>query len=204
MNAETETPRRILGANLELDSGIQEAVLETEDVAKKRKTMIEHRNCIKHLYEFWIEKCPEYVALGTVELTEEQKQDRGSFHYKNTLDLVYEGINVKYDKAFLGQKKKKENGKTCSFVNIQKYHSTILFGAEKAGVALTPNYQLEMKKFLASFKKETKQAKVMDNLDKENAEPILWTLFVQICHWALLHGNVFVWVFFVLQWNCLR
>jgi hypothetical protein len=116
---------------------------------------------------------------------------------------VYEGINVKYAKAFLGQKKKKENGKTCSFVNIRNYHDAILFGAEKAGVALTLSYQLEMKKFLASFKKETNQAKVMGNLDEENAEPILWTLFVQICLRALLHENVFVWVFFVLQWNCL-
>jgi hypothetical protein len=204
MNANTKTPTRsILGANLELDAGFQEAVLETENMAKKRKMMIEHRKSIKHLYKFWIEKCPEYAALGTVELMEEQKQDRRSFHYKNTHDLVYEGINIKCVKAFLGQKKKKENSKTCSFVNIQKYHEAILFGKEKAGVALTPSYQLEMKKFLASFKKDTKQAKVMGDLDKENAEPILWALFVQICHLALLHGNVFVWVFSVLQWNCL-
>jgi hypothetical protein len=102
-NAETETPRSILGANLELDPGFKEIVLETEHMAKKRKTMIKHRNRIKHLYEFWIEKCPQYVALGTVELlTEEQKQDRRSFHYKNTHDLVYEGNNIKYVKAFLG------------------------------------------------------------------------------------------------------
>jgi hypothetical protein len=100
-NAETKTPRSILEANLELDVGFQEAVLETEDMAKKRKTMIEHQDLIKHLYEFWIEKCPEYTALGTVELTEEQKQNTKSFHYKKTHDLVYEGINVKYVKAFL-------------------------------------------------------------------------------------------------------
>jgi hypothetical protein len=60
-----------------------------------------------------------------------------------------------------------------------------------------------MKKFLASFKKETKQAKVMGDLDGENAKPIPWALFFQICHWTLLHGNVFVWVFSILQWNYL-
>jgi hypothetical protein len=89
-NAKTETLRSILGANLELDAGFQEAVLETEDMAKKRKTMIEHRNRIKHLYEFCIEKCPEYAAFRTVELTEEQKkrQQKLSLH-KNTHDLVY-------------------------------------------------------------------------------------------------------------------
>jgi hypothetical protein len=49
---------------------------------------------------------------------------------------VYEGINIKYVKAFLGQKKKKENVKICSVVNIRKYHGAILFGAQKAGVPL--------------------------------------------------------------------
>jgi len=85
-------PVSILGANLEPDIGFQEAVQETEEMAKKRKTMIEHRNRIKHIYEFWIDKCPEYVyadintktsLLGIVKLTDEQKQDRSSFHYKN-------------------------------------------------------------------------------------------------------------------------
>ena len=58
--------------------------------------MIEHRNRIKHVYEFWIDKCPEYAytddtkekLLGIVELTEEQKRVRSTFHYKNTHDLV--------------------------------------------------------------------------------------------------------------------
>ena len=211
-NNDENPPVSILGANLEPDAGFQEAVQETEEMAKKRKTMIEHRNRIKHIYEFWIDKCPEYAytdintktsLLGIVKLTDEQKQDRSSFHYKNTHDLVYQGINIKYVKAFLGQKKKKENGKTCSHVNIRKYHDAILFGAEKARVSLSPLYLSEMKKFLLSFKKETKQAKVMGDLDEENADPIPWALFVQICHWALLSGNIFVWVFSVMQWNCL-
>jgi hypothetical protein len=64
-NVENETvenpPSSILGANLEPDAGFLEAVQETEEKAKKRKTMIEHRNRIKHIYEFWIEKCPEYA-----------------------------------------------------------------------------------------------------------------------------------------------
>ena len=40
-------------------------------------------------------------------------------------------------------------------------------------------------------------------MDEDNADPIPWPLFVQICHWALLKGNIFVWVFSVMQWNCL-
>jgi hypothetical protein len=33
----------------------------TEEMAKKRKTMMEHQNQVKHIYKFWIENCPEYV-----------------------------------------------------------------------------------------------------------------------------------------------
>jgi hypothetical protein len=100
-NAETKTHHTpsssILGANLEPNVGFQEVVQETE-MAKKRKTMIEHWNHIKHIYEFWIEDCPKYAytddtktaLLGIVELMlEEQKQEeRKSFHCKNTHDLV--------------------------------------------------------------------------------------------------------------------
>jgi hypothetical protein len=117
---------------------------------------------------------------------------------------VYKGINIQYVKSFFAQKKKEENGNTCSFVHIRKYHdATIIFGAERAGVALTPSYLLEMKKFPSSFLKEMKRANVMGELDEDNANPIPWGMFVQICHWSLLSGNLFVWVFSVMQWNCL-
>jgi hypothetical protein len=163
-NVETP-PRSMLGANLEPNAGFQEAVQETEEMAKKRKTMIEHRNRIKHIYEFWIDKCPEHAhaddtkekLLGIVELTEEQKRVRSTFHCKNTHDLVHEGTNIKCVKAFLGQKKKKENGKTCSHANIRKHHDAMLFGAEKARITLSPLCLSEMKKFLLTFKKENGQ-----------------------------------------------
>jgi hypothetical protein len=86
----------VLGANLlEPNAGFQEAVQETEDMAKKRKRMIEHRNRIKHTCKFLIDKCPEHAhadntkkkLLGIVMLsTEEQKQVWSSFHCKNTHD----------------------------------------------------------------------------------------------------------------------
>jgi hypothetical protein len=96
---------------------------------------------------------------------------------------VHQGTNIiKHVKAFLGQKKKKDKGKTCFHVNIWKHHDATLFGAEKAWVSPSPLHLPEVKKFLLSFKKERKHAKVMGNLDKENADPVPWPLFVQICH----------------------
>jgi hypothetical protein len=35
--------------------------LVSEEMAKKRKKMIKHHNRIKHIYEFWIQNCPEYA-----------------------------------------------------------------------------------------------------------------------------------------------
>ena len=76
-------------------------------MAKKRKMMIEHRNLIKHVCEFWIDKCPEHAhtdntktsLLGVVKLADEQKQERSSSHHKNTHDLVHEGMNIGCVKA---------------------------------------------------------------------------------------------------------
>jgi hypothetical protein len=80
---------------------------------------------------------------------------------------VHQGTNIiKHVKAFLGQKKKKDKGKTCFHVNIWKHHDATLFGAEKAWVSPSPLHLPEVKKFLLSFKKERKHAKVMGNLDK--------------------------------------
>jgi ribosome biogenesis protein Nip4 len=75
--------RSILGPNVEPNVGFQETVKETEEMAKKRKTMI------------WIENFPEYAytdntktaLLRIVKLMEEQRQERKSFHHKNTHDL---------------------------------------------------------------------------------------------------------------------
>jgi hypothetical protein len=85
---------------------------------------------------------------------------------------------VKVVKAFLGTRKKKENGKTYSFIQLQKYNDCILHGAKEANKRLPRTYYEEMEKFLILFKKETAKAKKDGNLDEQEADPISWSLLL--------------------------
>jgi hypothetical protein len=41
------------------------------------------------------------------------------------------------------------------------------------------------------------------NLDKQESDPISFVLYEFICKWALESNNVLVWVWTVIQWNCM-
>ena len=69
-------------------------------------------------------------------LTTEELNDRTFFYWKNKNDLIYEGFNSKFLKAFLSTKTRKPNGKTCGFGNIRKHFDAVQFGAKQANIAL--------------------------------------------------------------------
>ena len=106
-------------------------------------------------------------------------------------------------KAFLAFKKRKANGKCSSHVQLRKYNDAILWGAKTSHQRLPLSYYEEMEKFLVAFKKETTVAKKDGMLDEQEADPITWTLFRKILQWALDRKNIFLWVFSILQWNCM-
>jgi hypothetical protein len=76
-------------------------------------------------------------------------------------------------------------------------------GAKTSQQRLPLSYYEAMDKFLAAFKKETTLAKKDGMLDEQEADPILWTLFQNILQWALDRKNIYLWVFSILQWNCM-
>ena len=122
----------ILGGDVEILEEHSVAVRETERNDLTTSNKRDYRNRLKNLYTFWQEKYPQYYAVGVRELTEEELGNEDMFWWKNKHDLIYTGLNVQFVKAFLAPKKKKENGKTCSHVQLRKFHDAILFGAKKA------------------------------------------------------------------------
>eukprot|EP00985_Skeletonema_marinoi_P012339 scaffold5939_cov337-Skeletonema_marinoi.AAC.1 len=58
-----------------------------------------------------------------------------------------------------------------------------------------------MKPYLTNLKKELAKAKSEGKVAEQDADPICFSLFEQICIWAVMSGQIFVWVFLVLQWN---
>jgi hypothetical protein len=55
----------------------------------------------------------------------------------------------------------------------------------------------------SSYKKETATKKSEGKMDTEDSDPIPFPLFCLICEWAHQSSNIFLWVFTLLQWNCM-
>ena len=66
---------------------------------------------------------------------------------------------------------------------------------------LSTSYYSEMDSFLASIRKEIADARSRGNVDEKSADPISFSLFRLILTWAIEQGNIFVWVWTILQWN---
>ena len=193
----------ILGANVSVSAEHSASVRATEQKDLTVEVKRNYRNRLKHIYKFWEQSYPEYYEVGVCELTSDELADEDLFFWKNKHDIIYAGLNVQMVKAFLGHKKQKENGKTSSHVQLRKYHDAILWGSKTAKSPLPRSYYEEMDRFLLSFKKETTTAKRDGMLDEQEADPISRTLFRQMLKWALADKNIFVWVFSILQWNCM-
>ena len=87
--------------------------------------------------------------------------------------------------------------------NLRKYKDAILWGSSEAKQPLPSSFYNEIDKFLKKIKKETKKAAKDGLLDEHESDPISWTLFNFILQWALEKGSILIWVFSVLQWNCM-
>jgi hypothetical protein len=203
-HAPTRDDEHVVGGNIGLQNIHRDQIHETEGNRRKLKTMHEHRNRLRVIINWLKQEYPEYAeAGGVVPISQEMVDDPNFCQHNNTEDLAYNGINVTLVKAFLGSVKRKSNGKICSFTHVRKFHDAILFGAEQAGEILPRMYHQAIHSFMESFKKESVKAKREGNVDEMNADPIPFELYRRFCKWSLEIGNTFMWVYSVLQWNCM-
>ena len=77
------------------------------------------------------------------------------------------------------------------------------WGCKQAKQPLPASFYNKIKTFLCSFKKEAAGKKKEGLVEDKAADPILWTLFLLFLNWALTSKNIFVWVYSILQWNCM-
>jgi hypothetical protein len=200
---ETQDDTAIIGEDLELSLEHQVSVQETLSSDMKDATRKDMRNRIRHVY-VWIEaKYPAYALNGVRNLTDVELSGQDVFWYNNKKDFVYTGMNAKMITAFLSEKKKKLSGQSSSYVQIRKYHDAIVYGSKQAQEPLPAKYYHTMDRYLYAYKKECVDARKNGKLDEQEADPISWALFRTILGWALKEDNLFVWVFSILQWNCM-
>ena len=180
------------------------AVRQTEDFCKKQKTVQDHNRRLMQMIEWIKTEYPAYYEEGIRELNDEQKADNKRY-YKSTHDFVYNKLSPDIVKAFICAKAKyRGNSQTqYSFSHTRKFQDAILYGAWRARESLPEKYELEMNVFLDSTRKEKVQAKKKGEFHEQEADPISFELYRQICKFALDDGDIFVWAFTVLQWNCM-
>ena len=192
-----------LGGTMDVTEEYAEKIRETELNSINITLRRDYRNRILHICKFLEKEFPHYSAIGVKKLTARQRNDRDQFHHKNDRDLVYKGLNVKFIKAFLTTRKYKSNGQMCCPDHIRKYKDAIVWGSKEAKQPLQTEFYIEMKKFLSSHVKETKKGKAQGLLDEREADPFSWALYEKVLKWAIQEKNLKVWVFTILQWNCM-
>jgi hypothetical protein len=191
-----------IGGDVEVRVEHLNAVNATKTKESAEETRRGHRRRLKKIMDWWRAEYPAYFEVGTRVLSEEERNNQMMFYFGSTRDIVYEGLRVDMVLAFMAANKtKSDDGKMYSFTHMRKMHDAILFGARTKKKVLSSSYYSEMDSFLASFKKETADARRKGNVDEKSADPICYTLFRLILIWAVEKGNMFVWVWTILQWN---
>ena len=204
----TDDSHRIIGSNINVTQGHKEQMNETKKKKNELATRQGHRRLLNKLMIFWRENYPEYFEVGTRVITQEEVDNDMLFYYprqKNYMkrDLVYQGINVNLVLAFFGGTKIKTDGSNniYSHVHFRKFNDAILFGASALGQNLPSEYYTEMDTFLSSYRNEVKIAKKNGQVDENKADKIPYTLLCLFVGWALDQGNIFIWVWSILQWH---
>ena len=149
---------------------------------------------------------PDYFEVGTRVLSAEEKADPMKYYHTCDRDLVYEGLRVDMVIAYMAATKAKATAedavaKIYSYEHMRKIHDAALFGARTVQQVLSSSYYSEMHSVLQSFRKETADACSHGNVDEKSADPISFSHFRMILTWAIERGNIFVWVWTILQWN---
>lgn len=167
----------------------------------------DYRRKVAEMIRWWKENYPELHDEIVFELPDADRNNPTLHYYGATHDLRYNLLDPKWVKIFLsGGKKWKNKEKTVqySFDTPRKYHDAILKCSGVSKYKLPQTYRLAMKAFLDNLKIEKTKAKGKSQLDENEADPIGFGLYEQLCKWAVESGTlvgIFVWAFMTTQWN---
>ena len=190
----------------EVSAEHQIGIATTIDHSEKAGTRKDYRNRLQRMVDWCIVNYPKYAKTATRTLTVEEQNDTTKHYYNQRTDFVYQKLSYKLVLAFLSVVRKENSdgtGKTRSYVHVRKFNDAILFGAREQSVKLDDQYKLHLKKYLASFRKESKVATGTGETDIEQSDPMSFDLYTALCTWYVDDGNVYNWVYQLLLWNCM-
>ena len=107
-----------MGDNIALEESHIEEVQVVEQFFLEADSKKNHQNCIKSIYNYWGWSFPDYFRVDVRDLTENKLNNNTNVYLKNTKDIVYKSLNIKFLKAFVAMITKKPSGKTSSYKHI--------------------------------------------------------------------------------------
>jgi len=136
------------------------------------------------------------------ELSSEEKSNKSRHYHKTTHGIVYDKFPTHFLQSFLSnQWKDEEKQIKYTYDHLRKYHDAVLKCAEYSPYDLPRGYRIQMVPYLDNLKKQLTLAKSDGKVSEQDADPICFGLYEQLCTWAVMTGRIFVWIFLVLQWN---
>lgn len=168
------------------------------------ESMPDYQRRAMHVVKWLQTDYPDLAAKIVYELSEAQRSDPRNHFHKATHSIKWNLFTPDIMQTYLSgamQWKDKEKGIKYTFDHLRKYHDAVLKCAEYAPrpYKLPTVYGKEMKPYLSNLKKELAKAKSDGKVSEKDADPICFSLYEQICIWAVMSGRIFVWVFLVLQ-----
>jgi hypothetical protein len=159
-------------------------------------------NRIMEIISIICDNYPDLVDSLIVELTPEQRANSRLYHTA-THDILYDHLSPLIMKVFMSGYKKKNpvTRKHYSKEHVRKYHNAILKCADIAQLPLQPSYVCAMKAHLLLIKKEHMQAKGDGETEDQEADPISFEFYKNLCLWSIESKQIDDWAFSMLQWN---
>lgn len=200
---DTNNAAPIIGNDIQIEN-YRENLHENNKHKLSEATRKSYRSRIRKIVGYLEKKHPAYFVSGVRKLTTEEKNDKTKFYYKkDEYDLVYTGMNVKFIISFMLDNKLRPDGKTKGVDDIRRYKDAILWASRVQGEGLPEEFYVQMEEYLASYKRVHVQAKKKGETEDKAADPITFVLYALILGWAIQCNNIYVWVWTLMQWNCM-
>jgi len=194
-------------SNVTLRTEHAASLKETEKHKRKVQTIRNYNHRINKMINWIKESYYEHYAIMTRPLSDEEKAQGDEF-YQASHDFVYNKLDLTIIKAFIASHKIKTvdvEGRLIFYGwdHLRKYSDAIQFGNKRGNDQLPEGWNIKMKEFLDSLKKENQQKKKSGQVEENESDPITMPFYMTIVKWCVTRGYILLWLFTVLQWNCM-
>ena len=115
--------------------------------------------------------------------------------------LKWDALSVAHFKLFIAAHAKKENEMVMKGGSMRAYKQAIDFGAKEAGVKLSQEWTEQVEDYMKNYTKWAAAQGLKGKLEDHADEAMPCTMWMWLCLQFLKWGNVWMWLWCIIQWN---